>query len=60
MMVLVIRNEVEANQMYSWARRFAEGSHSELRVIVALRGKGTGELSEEEPKEAWVKRVREG
>ena len=59
MILLVIRNEAEANQMFSWASRFAEGSHSPLEVIVALDGKGAGAITNEEPKEVWVQRMRD-
>lgn len=45
--------------MFSWASRFAEGSHSSLEIIVALNGKGEGAISNEEPKEAWVQRMKE-
>ena len=59
MMVLVIRNEAEASQLFEWANRFAEGAHSSLEVIVALNGSGADSISNEEPKEAWVKRMRD-
>ena len=58
-MVLVIRNEAEASQLFEWANRFAEGAHSSLEVIVALNGSGADSISNEEPKEAWVKRMRD-
>ena len=59
MIVLVIRNEAEASQMFAWASRFAEGSHLGLEVIVAMDGKEAGTLSKEEPKEAWLLRMRD-
>ena len=59
MILLVIRNEAEAGQMFAWASRFAEGSHSELEILVAMEGKEDGAISQEEPKEAWVQRMRE-
>lgn len=61
MIVLVIRNEAEASQMYAWASRFAEGSRSALEIIVAMdgQGKGQGQVSKEEPKEAWLQRMRD-
>lgn len=59
MILLVIRNEAEANQMFAWASRFAEGSHSSLKVIVAMNGHSEVGLTEEEPKEAWVRRMRD-
>lgn len=61
MIVLVIRNEAEASQMYAWASRFAEGSSSALEIIVAMdgQGKGQGQVSKEEPKEAWLQRMRD-
>lgn len=60
MILLVIRNEAEADQMFAWASRFAEGSHSLLEVLVAMDGPSRGEVSVIEPKEAWVQRMREG
>ena len=62
MIVLVIRNEAEALQMYQWASRFAEGSSSSLEIIVALNGKaakGEGQVTQDEPREAWLLRLRE-
>ena len=59
MILLIIRNEVEANQMFTWASRFAEGAHSNLEILVAMNGKGEGGFSNEEPKEAWVQRMRD-
>lgn len=59
MILLVIRNEAEASQMFAWATRFAEGSHSELVVLVAMEGKPQSEISNDQPKEAWLQRMRE-
>ena len=59
MILLVIRNEAEASQMFAWASRFAEGSHSSLEIIVAMDGKDGGTIAKEEPKEAWVQRMRD-
>ncbi|MDQ8190488.1 DUF389 domain-containing protein [Roseibacillus persicicus] len=59
MILLVIRNEAEASQMFAWASRFAEGSRSALEIVVALDGEGQGKISEEESKEAWVQRMRD-
>ena len=59
MILLVIRNEAEASQMFTWASRFAEGSHSELEIMVAMEGKEAGVITNEEPKEAWVQRMRD-
>ena len=59
MILLVIRNEAEAQQMFAWASRFAEGSHSELEVVVAMNGRGEGAVTQDDPKEAWVQRMRD-
>ena len=59
MILLVIRNEAEANQMFAWASRFAEGSRASLEVIVAMSGSDSGVISREEPKEAWVQRMEQ-
>lgn len=59
MILLVIRNEAEANQMFAWASRFAEGARSALEIVVAMNGKGTNQVTSEEPKEAWVQRMRD-
>jgi len=58
MILLVIRTEAEANQMFAWASRFAEGGRTSLAIIVAMTGSSKGSVSSEEPKEAWVQRMR--
>lgn len=59
MILLVIRNEAEASQMFAWASRFAEGSRSELEILVAMDGKSEGAITREQPKEAWMLRMRD-
>ena len=59
MIIAVIRNEAEAKQMYAWASRFAREGDSFLQIIVAMSGRGEGRVTDEEPSEAWLQRLRE-
>lgn len=60
MILLVIRTEAEAKQMYAWASRFAEGTQSSLEIVVALEGREDSSISSKKPKDAWVQRMQEG
>lgn len=59
MIIAVIRNEAEAKQMYAWASRFAREGDRFLQIIVAMSGRGEGRVTDEEPSEAWLQRLRE-